>query len=183
MNAPKLGSAGRTLTALAPSGRVEVGGVAFQAETSLFGSDPRRPPIPSGQAVVVSGWRLDGEHGVVLVVADPTAPPESQSADPAAGTPAPPADAPVPSYHAARQEERIRNLERQLAERREPNAAGKTVLLGAGIGLAAGLLFSWLTYRGPGLVINPLAFALWTGGGALVGVVFHLTRGSGSGNG
>ena len=183
MNAPTTGSAGRTLSAVAPTGQVEVDGVAYQAETSMFGADPGRPPIPAGRAVVVSGWRTDGEHGVVLLVSDPTAPaagPRPSDAGPAAS--APPASPPAPSYQAVRQEERIRSLERQLASRPEAGNALRTIFLFACLGLAAGLLFSCATYRGPGLVINPFAFLLWAAGGALVGVIVHLARGSGGGS-
>lgn len=178
MNTPTTGSAGRTLTAVAQTGQVEVSGVAYHAETSLFGADPGRPPIPADRAVVVTGWRADDQHGVILVVRDPTA---LEVEPPPDAGPVAPVRAPVPSYQAAQQEERIRSLERQLASRPPAGNALGTIGLFAGLGLAVGLLFSFATYRGTGLVVNPCAFLLWAGGGAFVGVIVHLARGSGGG--
>jgi hypothetical protein len=103
MDVPSVGSTGRTLTPIAPTGQVEVDGLLFQAETSLFGDDPKRPPIPADRLVVVSAWRADGQHGAILTVSDPTAPASASDAEPAP-VPTPP---PTP-------EERIRLLERQL---------------------------------------------------------------------
>ncbi|HYH64025.1 MAG TPA: hypothetical protein VD866_04935 [Urbifossiella sp.] len=104
MDTPAIGSTGRTLIRLDPSGRVEVGGVVFEAETSMFGSEPRRAPVPPDRVVVVTGWRADNVHGVVLLVSDPTA------SEPAVAVTETPAEVVAPPTS----EERLAALERKL---------------------------------------------------------------------
>lgn len=111
MDHPSVGSTGRALTPLNPSGRVEVGGMIYRAETAMPGAGPR-PPVPAGREVVVSGWRADPDHGVVLLVSDPLAPPPDAS--PAAAEPAPPLPPPPPPTT----EERVDTLERESREAR-----------------------------------------------------------------
>lgn len=114
MNPPSIGSQGRCLTRLDPYGLVEVGGRAFRAEAPMHGRDPSRAAIAPDRVVVVSGWRLDNEFGVVLFVVDPTVPVRPPGTDSAPPTdPGPPAPPPTP-------EERIAALERQL--QRMPSA-------------------------------------------------------------
>ena len=106
---PPVGSQGRSLTRLDPSGQVEFDGSVFQAETSMFGAAPRRAPVPPDRVIVVSGWRMDNEHGVVLLIADPTAPVPEPGAAVAGAVPDAGPSPPPPTP-----EERIEALERQL---------------------------------------------------------------------
>lgn len=64
MNAPAVGSAGRTVTQVGATGLVAVLGVSYHAVTA-------GDPIPVNEPVTVTGWRADPQFGVVLFVARP----------------------------------------------------------------------------------------------------------------
>lgn len=96
-----VGRTGRTLTEVANSGTVEVAGESFDAMTV-------GPPIPAGEGVEVTGWRLvDGARRVLSVrVPRPGEP---------LGVP--------PPQRAPTAEERLDELERLCAELRRPGRA------------------------------------------------------------
>ena len=64
METPAAGTTGFTLTEVAQRGQVQVGGVAYEAETSATA-------IPAGEPIRVTGWRADNRHGVVLFIRRP----------------------------------------------------------------------------------------------------------------
>jgi hypothetical protein len=168
-----VGRTGRALTEIGASGQVDVDGQTYDAMTF-------RPPIAPGDAVEVTGWRLVGGGVHVLSVrrpGDESPPSRTRTEEPVAPARAPEFP-PTPSRREVEHEDRIRSLERRLAtqQRHQARAPG-TIATGAGVGLALGLFFSLVLYRGPGLSINVMAFVLWALGGAVVGIIVHLVRG------
>lgn len=86
-----VGKTGRALTEVGASGRVEIDGRAYEAVAV-------RGPVPAGDVVEVTGWRLVGEARYVLSVRRPqdSAPPPLARAE-ARGSPRAPSQPSAPT--------------------------------------------------------------------------------------
>lgn len=71
MDAPPVGSIGRTLTPVSQTGQVTVHGKVYLAETSIQGADSERPPIAFDCDVTVSGWRVDAKYDSIVLLVRP----------------------------------------------------------------------------------------------------------------